>query len=160
MFAFYSIFCILLTVAYLAIMTMYWLGWRKLKGYQLPKNHVSKTFISVLIPARNEAENIGTCLESILVGNFPKTHYEIIVIDDYSEDETAQIVLNYSKNHANIRLIKLSEHQNPEEINFSPKKKAIEIAIKQAKGTLIVTTDADCVVLPDWLSLIVGAFEE
>jgi cellulose synthase/poly-beta-1,6-N-acetylglucosamine synthase-like glycosyltransferase len=160
MFAFYSIFCIFLTLAYLAIMAIYWLGWRKLKAYHLPKNNAPKTFISVLIPARNEAENIGTCLESILLGNFPKTHYEIIVIDDHSEDETAQIVLNYSKNHQNIRLIKLSEHLNPDEKLQSPKKKAVETAIKQAKGTLIVTTDADCVVLPDWLSLIVAAFEE
>ena len=47
---------------------------------------------SIIIPARNEATNISTVLESILVNQFPKECYELIVVDDHSTDGTSEIV--------------------------------------------------------------------
>ena len=50
-------------------------------------------FISVLVPARNEEEKIGRCIESLLAQNYP--HFEIVVIDDRSTDNTAKIIQSY-----------------------------------------------------------------
>src|SRR6185369_6374885 len=89
--------------------------------------------VSVIIPARNEENNIGNCLRSILDQSYSLSLFEIIVVDDHSTDRTAEIVRNF--NHPSIRLINLWEHIDPKEIN-SYKKKAIEIAIGKSSGEL------------------------
>ncbi len=123
---------------------------------QSTNQQINQTSLSIIIPARNEANSIDNCLQSILKNNYPKHLYEIIVVDDHSEDETANIVKNYAGQ--NVKLISLSEHISTK-IN-SYKKKAIEIAIAQAAGTLIITTDADCYVKPTWLQTIASFYEE
>lgn len=106
--------------------------------------------ISVIIPARNEEENIGKLLSSLEKQTFPKHLFEVIVVDDHSTDKTATIV----NSHSFAKLIKL-EFDN---IN-SYKKKAIETGIAAASGDLIVTTDADCIVQENWLRTI-ASFKE
>jgi cellulose synthase/poly-beta-1,6-N-acetylglucosamine synthase-like glycosyltransferase len=85
---------ILLSAFYVFIQTKYTRGWKALPEWKIPENYVPKTRISVLIPARNEAENIRICIESIYHQNYPKSLFEIIILDDFSEDETANIVLD------------------------------------------------------------------
>ncbi|MEJ7611541.1 MAG: glycosyltransferase [Ferruginibacter sp.] len=114
------------------------------------------TFISVIIPARNEQLNIADCLNSLQEQSYPKELFEIIVVDDHSEDETAAIVKKYAA--FNVRMISLRDHVT-DRIN-SYKKKAIEVAIAEAKGTLIVTTDADCYLPENWLSTLAAFYEE
>ena len=115
------------------------------------------TKISVIIPARNEALNIGACLQSIINQSYPKEWYEVIVVDDYSTDNTATIITSF--NLPNIKLIALKDFVSKDSIN-SYKKKAIEIAVQQATGDLIVTTDADCIVPVNWLQTIAAFFEK
>src|SRR5438045_4333465 len=100
-----------------------------------------KTFISVIVPARNEEENIRACLESIINQSYPKHLFEVIVVDDFSTDKTAGIVRTFADK--NVTLISLKDFTEEGNLN-SYKKKAIEIAISKARGELIVTTDADC----------------
>ncbi|MBS1731457.1 MAG: glycosyltransferase [Bacteroidetes bacterium] len=106
---------------------------------------------SIIIPARNEEKNIGVCLESILKNNYPQNKFEIMVIDDFSTDNTASIVNQYSQKYPHVHLIELkniiSGHIN------SFKKKAIEIAVDRSSYEWIITTDADCMVGKDWLKL-------
>ena len=59
--------------------------------------------ISVLVPARNEEENIGNCLESLRSQDYP--NFEVIVIDDNSGDNTTAIVTEYAARDNRIRLI-------------------------------------------------------
>ena len=99
---------------------------------------------SVIIPARNEAANISKLLESLQQQNYPGHLFEIIVVDDHSTDETAQIVRGFE----NVQLIQLKE----DAIN-SYKKKAIETGIYAAVNDWIVCTDADCVAHTNWLSV-------
>ncbi|MBS1621899.1 MAG: glycosyltransferase [Bacteroidetes bacterium] len=110
-----------------------------------------KTTISVIIPARNEEKNIGLLLQKIKEQSYPENLFEVIVIDDHSEDKTAEIVKNYNA----VTLIRLQENN----IN-SYKKKAIETGIALAKNELIVTTDADCIPGPDWLKNIAALKEK
>ncbi len=149
-----------LSVFYIIIQTIYTEGWKALSIWNIPNDFQPKTKISILIPARNEADNIGNCIESILNQTYPKSLFEIIVLDDFSEDETAELVNNYTKNNlTTIRLIALGNYISLDDTQ-SFKKKAIEIGIAQANGELIVTTDADCVVQPNWLMLIASIYEE
>ena len=155
----YFIISILLSIFYLAIQTIYTEGWKALPNWNIPSDFLPKTKISVLIPARNEADNIENCINSILQQTYPESLYEIIVIDDFSQDETADLVKNYiQKGHKNIQLIQLAHQISPDEIQ-SFKKKSIEIGVNKAKGELIVTTDADCIVQPQWLKLIASLYQ-
>lgn len=155
----YFIVTIALSVFYLIIQTIYTEGWKALKIWNIPNNFQPTTTITILIPARNEAENIEDCINSILNQTYPKALFEIIVLDDFSEDETPNLVDNYTKNgFNNVRLLQLANHISPNETQ-SFKKKAIEIGIRQATGELIVTTDADCIVQPNWLMLIASIYE-
>lgn len=114
--------------------------------------------ISVIIPARNEAENIPDCLASIFENDFPPELFEVIVVDDFSDDETAQLVQN--QRVANLRLIKMSEKARAEPPGFAFKKQALSAGIEAAKGEIIVTTDADCLAPKSWLRLISAFFAQ
>ena len=114
------------------------------------------TKLSIIIPARNEAANIENCINSILANNYPKHLLEIIVVDDHSDDETTSLVKKYALQ--NVQLILLKDFVT-DRLN-SYKKKAIEVAVSKARGTLIVTTDADCIVPLFWLQTIVNFYEE
>ncbi|MFM2269178.1 MAG: hypothetical protein RL757_2619, partial [Bacteroidota bacterium] len=83
-----------LATAYVLLMTKYFYFWKRAKTVILSKNE-PKTSVSVLISARNEAENIEKCLESILKNSFPTSLLQIIVIDDHSEDATFEIVKKF-----------------------------------------------------------------
>jgi cellulose synthase/poly-beta-1,6-N-acetylglucosamine synthase-like glycosyltransferase len=93
-------------------------------------------------------------LDAIINQSYPKNLFEVLVVDDHSTDDTAAIILSYRAQ--TVQLISLKDFADATEIN-SYKKKAIEIAIQQSSGELIVTTDADCVVPKNWLQTI-GAF--
>jgi cellulose synthase/poly-beta-1,6-N-acetylglucosamine synthase-like glycosyltransferase len=156
---------ILLSVLYYAIIIYYRFAYKTMDltmGLTMglsPLHRASplyKTKLSIIIPARNEAANIENCLNSILQNNYPKHLFEIIVVDDHSEDETAGLVKKYAMQ--NVKLISLKDFVT-DKIN-SYKKKAIEIAIAQASGTLIITTDADCIVPPTWLHTIASFYEQ
>jgi cellulose synthase/poly-beta-1,6-N-acetylglucosamine synthase-like glycosyltransferase len=119
-------------------------------------NFQPSTSLSIIIPARNEEANIENCIQSILQNNYPTALFEIIVVDDHSEDNTASIVKKYAAQ--NVKLISLKDFVT-DTIN-SYKKKAIEVAIAPASGTLIITTDADCIVPNTWLQTIASFYEE
>jgi cellulose synthase/poly-beta-1,6-N-acetylglucosamine synthase-like glycosyltransferase len=156
---------ILLSVLYYAIIIYYRFAYKALPIYNTTNNletHKPSTFnlqpstlLSIIIPARNEAANIENCINSILQNNYPTHLFEIIVVDDHSEDDTVSIVKKYATQ--NVKLILLKDFIT-NKIN-AYKKKAIEVAIAQASGTLIITTDADCIVPPNWLQTIASFYE-
>jgi cellulose synthase/poly-beta-1,6-N-acetylglucosamine synthase-like glycosyltransferase len=136
-------------IAYSILILYYKTGWAEVSVF-VPPGGPRTTKISVIIPARNEEKNIGNLLTALASQSYPRHLYEIIVIDDHSEDNTASEVKRYS----GVKLIQLKE----ENLN-SYKKKAIETGIAAATGELIVTTDADCIAGPGWLKTI-AAFKE
>lgn len=138
-------------------MWQYISGWAALPSWNIPSNFEPKTSISILIPARNEADNIQQCLQSVLQQNYPPHLWEVIVLDDHSTDQTANLVK--AMQHPNIHLLHLADFVQANETQ-SFKKKAIEVGIAHAKGDLVVTTDADCVVQADWLALLASFYQE
>jgi len=145
----------ILTLLYAGLLIAYRYWYHQLRNFEpLPASPPSSTFthFSIVIPARNESANIKACIDSILAQNYPKGSFEVIVMDDFSEDDTAFMVSSMQAIHSNVRLLKLSDFFKQDEIQ-SFKKKAIEKAVVHAKGDWIITTDADCIVPPNWLLL-------
>ena len=107
--------------------------------------------VSVLIPARNEADTIEQLLNSIANNYFSKTRYEVIIVDDHSEDQTSEIVKKWKANNGEIHIELISS------IGIG-KKKAIEEGLKFCKNEIILQTDADCTVPRTWLEVMSSHF--
>ncbi len=147
----FTIICFILLGLYGILIACYHYWFTSIPIFKIPDNQNAALFFSIIIPARNEEKNIQKCIDSILQQAYPPNLYEIIVVDDYSTDRTADIVQGFSAK--SVRLLQLKDVL----LNASThsyKKKAIELAIQHAKGNWIVTTDGDCTVLPTWLRTI------
>lgn len=93
--------------------------------------------VSVILPARNEEEFIGKCLDSLIEQDY--TNYEIIVVDDSSDDATAKIISEYAKK--NSKIIPVSAQIKPD--GWMGKNWACMEGYKKATGELLLFTDAD-----------------
>ncbi len=111
--------------------------------------------VSIIIPARNEAKHILDCLTSILNQDYPAERVEIILINDHSTDETKNLALKLAKEDTRLKVFDLAvDHIN------SYKKAAITQGISLSKGEIILQTDADCWVSPQWVSQMLAQFEK
>ncbi|MEQ6119279.1 glycosyltransferase [Reichenbachiella sp. MALMAid0571] len=110
-----------------------------------------KLLISVLIPVRNEGLNIENTLDSILKNRADPVLYEVIVIDDHSDDNTNELVESITEQHMNVKLIHLGDE-------LSGKKKAIEAGVLVAGGDVILCTDGDCKVPEYWIQCYLEAY--
>jgi chlorobactene glucosyltransferase len=97
----------------------------------------NKSYVSVLIPARNESRNIQACLEDLIKQDY--ANYEIIVLDDDSSDNTAQIVEIMTKKNRRIRLIRGKRLP----AGWTGKNWACYQLSRQAKGNFLIFSDAD-----------------
>ncbi|MBN2028614.1 glycosyltransferase [bacterium] len=142
----------LLTLLYCAVLIWLIRGLPQLTGGQCR----SQPSVSVIIAARNEEKNIGHCIRAILEQRYPIDQYEIIIVDDRSEDRTAEIVKEIMEKHPHVKLISIKKSDR----SVSPKKYALEQGISQATGDIILTTDADCTVQPGWIEALVRHFSQ
>ena len=134
-----------ITILYLILLAGFVLGFDKVKEFKL-EDIPSKTKFTVVIPFRNEAKNLNGLLQSIEALNYPKHLFEVILIDDASEDNSTEIIKMFlNKSRKSIRLIS-NERQTD-----SPKKDAITSGISKSKNDWIITTDADCILPKYWL---------
>ncbi|MBP6410681.1 MAG: glycosyltransferase [Pseudarcicella sp.] len=143
------IFFLILFSTYTFLQAILFLAWNKSTNNCNQKS-TQETFISIIIPIRNEALHIEKLLESIANQNYPLANFEVIVVNDQSDDSSVEIIEQFIQKNK-IKLILLHLDNSSSE---SPKKKAINTAIKVAKGELIVTTDGDCLATEYWLSSI------
>lgn len=113
----------------------------RLAFYKAKIKTVSQTHpVSVIICARDEAENLAKNLPGTLVQQYRTTH-EVIVIDDNSFDESKYILEEYGKEFKQLQIIELKQ-----EAKFIPGKKyPLSVGIKTAKYEVLLLTDADCV---------------
>ncbi|WP_082035852.1 glycosyltransferase family 2 protein [Pedobacter lusitanus] len=142
-----------LTLIYLLVVAGFIRGWHKLIPFKY-KQTTGSTAVSIIVAARNEADNIHRTIEALLAQDYNKALTEIIFIDDHSTDSTAEIIRSYAS--SGVKLISLKEDRA---LN-SYKKKAIQTAIGQSTGDLIITTDADCRMGTSWLKTIIAFYEE
>lgn len=147
----------LLGIIYGYLMFRYGEGWKRLQSFK-PVNPISgRTKVTVIIPARDEEDNLPPLLQALKAQTYPAELFEVIVIDDFSTDGTAEAVRNFPA--SNVRLLQLSQHLSAEQRLNSYKKKAIEMAVERATGDIIMTTDADCEMGPEWVMRMVQFYE-
>ena len=122
--------------------------------------------VTVVIPARDEEATIGPCVDSVLACDYPPDKLRVIVVDDDSSDRTAELVRRRitapalawggETEESRLRLIQIPENRRRARAH---KKAAIEKAVADATGELILTTDADCLVPPLWARSLASAFD-
>jgi cellulose synthase/poly-beta-1,6-N-acetylglucosamine synthase-like glycosyltransferase len=128
-----------------------------LLSLRVAQSNIIKPLISVVVAARNEEKDIEKCLQSLLNQTYPANSYEIIIVDDGSTDKTASIVKSFSERFANIQLLSL-KFDSENRIGHKPI--ALAKGIVHATGEIILTTDADCIVPPQWIEIMANHFEE
>lgn len=110
--------------------------------------------VTVIVPARNEAAGVGTCVRTILAQDYPQARMELILVNDHSEDDTVTLAMAAAQGDARFRCIDLEA-----QTGTAYKKAAVARGIAAAQGSIIVTTDADCHMGTGWLRAMVQQFD-
>ncbi|MDX5480376.1 MAG: glycosyltransferase [Hymenobacteraceae bacterium] len=147
---------LLSTVAYGWIILRRWYAWRQRPVQVVPAGYQPVTKVSVIIPVRNEAANIVALLQDLERQNYPKELMEVIVVDDHSEDNTIEVILEYALGSTmSISWLSLKDHPGAK-----LKKGAVQKGVEAAAGELLVLTDGDCRVGVNWLRQYACRFEQ
>ena len=140
------ILLVLVTACYLGLIAALTYGWKKLPDFSLNKINAECGF-SIIVPYRNEATNLPDLFKSLSNLHYPFEKFEIILVNDGSLDDSKRLCEKFQNDfpEMNIRLLENSRR------SASPKKDAVQTAIDESAFDFIVTTDADCVIPPNWL---------
>lgn len=145
---------ITILVLYSILIIAFIIGFDRVEIFKLSSDD-HKTRFSIIIPFRNEAQNLNPLLSSFSKLNYPQSLFEIILVDDDSEDDSVNLISTFIENaRIDIKIVKNIRRTH------APKKDAIETAMGQAKFDWIVTTDADCLVPENWLQTIDAFIQE
>jgi cellulose synthase/poly-beta-1,6-N-acetylglucosamine synthase-like glycosyltransferase len=140
---------------YAVLMFRFYLGVKKTVLKQFPgktkgeANDPPLVKVSVIIPVRNEAHQITRCLETIRDQDFHIPAMEVLITDDFSDDQTITIAREYAVTYPEFPLKIIIPEENVKQ--QEGKKRAMERAIEMATGEIILTTDADTERLPGWI---------
>ncbi len=151
----FSLFTAILTFVYLCLILYYIYHWNQIKPALIPDSTERPT-VSIIIPARNEEDAIMACVQSCLNQNYPPDHLEVIVVDDQSEDDTFDLLEEIT----DPRFVRMRLGVYKKTTIKGSKKKALAYGISHAKGELIFTTDADCLVPPNWIQSMLSYFND
>ncbi|MCX7550955.1 glycosyltransferase [Xanthomarina sp. F2636L] len=137
-----------ITFLYLLLIGIFIYGFDKVEDFKYEET-IIKTKFSIIIPFRNEAENLPDLLNSVSELKYPFSSFEIIFVNDDSEDASIKIIKNHlEKTDIDFKIIENNR------MSKSPKKDALSVAIEQAKNPWILTTDADCLLSKLWLECV------
>ena len=154
------VFLVLLLITginYFVLIIYFIIGWFKIKVFNIHENKIN-TKVSIILPFRNEENNILNVLECLLKQDFPNQLMEIILIDDHSTDLSLAKANLFKETHTNndIKIIELKTLYP----NIGSKKLALKEGIALSNGELIISTDADCIMNSNWLKYIVSYYEK
>lgn len=142
----------LLLIHYLAFLSVIYYGLNNLRTSD--SSEYPEEFVSVIVPFRNETENILNCYKSLTEQDYPKDGYEIVFVNDFSTDDSLE-KLNANNKFENIKIISVPDSYSMN----AHKKRAIRYGIENSVGDIIVTTDADCIHSTQWLKSILSFFD-
>ncbi len=136
---------------YLICIGAFTYGMALYKRYPGTHGNSSPKDVSLLIAARNEGKNIEKLLQSLYNQTFSKEKFEVIIIDDHSNDETFEVAEDFRVLHPemNLKVLKATG---------SGKKQAISQALHTAENDIVLVTDADCELPPRWIEVMVDYF--
>ncbi len=138
---------ILPVILYSILFAFLYRAWIKKSDQVIPTSDLP--FISVIIPFRNEKENLPVLISALLNQKYPAGNFEIIAVDDHSSDNTTTLVSELAFKTDNFKIVNTIGQG---------KKAALKTGIEIARGSLIATIDADCLPSPEWLYSIANAY--
>ncbi len=153
----YESLLVILALVYGAFLLSLSVGFRRIRGITLPPlSPVTNPTISVLVATRNEADAILPCVEAILANDYPSDRFEVLIVDDHSEDRTTSHLATLRSRHpaSNVTILSMPSSEG------RGKQAAIRHGIEHASGEWILVTDADCTVGPQWIRSMARAFSD
>ena len=139
---------LLISFFYATLILLYKIAWNKISE---SKEVNYNDTVSVVVACRNEETNIKNLIKDIMNQNFDKYRFQMIIVDDHSEDKTLEILYKESEKWNNLHIVCM----NDDEIG---KKNAIRKGIRFANGDVILCTDADCRIGRNWIKTILSNF--
>ncbi|MBU3699582.1 MAG: glycosyltransferase [Candidatus Kapabacteria bacterium] len=146
---------LLSALAYLTRLSYFWLGQLRSQRFR-PTKDSSLPMVSVIVPARNEEENIASSIESLVVSDYPTELLEIIIVDDRSTDRTTEIIDRLASAHPQVSALHRTESDARDNLRGKPG--ALQFGVDHSNGEIILITDADCRVHPQWIRTMVSPF--
>jgi cellulose synthase/poly-beta-1,6-N-acetylglucosamine synthase-like glycosyltransferase len=136
---------------YALLLLLYLFGWLRLKSFDSFETCLDTKF-TVIVPVRNEKENIPSLFTDLSRQNYPQENLEIVIVDDHSEDGSLEIIQQIleEKRYPGVKLLQLKDSPN----KAKGKKAAITFGISHSRNDWIICTDADCQMRNSWLSSI------
>lgn len=143
--------------------------WRKAIGAETdPQSAARQPTITIVVPFRNEANNLSVFWQSLLAQDYPRNRWEVVFIDDHSTDGGADLLLGAAAGckersgeeqggGVRLQLLQLAEHLRGRKV-VAHKKEALAWGIGHSAADVILTTDADCQLPPDLLRRLAGTF--
>ncbi|MFA5498233.1 MAG: glycosyltransferase [Candidatus Cloacimonadia bacterium] len=123
----------------------------------LPKgSETKKRSFSITVVAKNEENRIEALLNSLLLLDYPKELYEIILVDDCSTDNTLQLFKEFAEKFTDTKIISIDEKEK----KLAGKKEGLQRALDIAKNEIFLLTDADCTVQHFWLDSVSKYWDE
>ncbi len=136
----------IILLSYLIFLLWLVIGWWRLKKHR-PLKASPRLSYSIIVPFRNEGANLELLITSLNAIDFPSDNFEVVLVNDNSSDDYLNILSGLP---ANFKVIDAEDEG---------KKAALTKGIQSAKGDVIVTTDADCIVPVGWLTELEPYFE-
>ena len=138
--------CFFFLLLYSVLILRYLYGWNRNK---IINKSITSYKVSVLIAMRNESKHVDRIINEFQLQDYSKDNLELIIINDHSTDHTLELLSN--QNIVNLKVLNL-------EVGEYGKKNAINKGLEQAKGDIIITTDADCSFGSLWVQKMVSYF--
>lgn len=134
----------------------YYFLFSKFSTLRLSKKNTSEKYpISLIVCAKNEAENLRKHIPLWQAQNYP--NYDIILINDASVDDTLEVIESFAATDPRIQVVNVKNN----EAFWANKKYALTLGIKRSKNTRLIFTDADCYpASEDWLETMISNFSE
>ncbi len=147
---------LLINYLYFILNSVFIITWLKMKREKIKTLSLKETKLTVIIPVRNEQDNILNLLKDLNKQKYPFKNFEVIIANDGSTDNTEKIVLFFQEfAQYDLKILNIFT-----ETNLSPKKRAIQKSIEISSGELIITTDGDCSVSENWLASIEEVYKQ
>lgn len=146
---------IIFVLAWIIQMSYHWFLFRRLAFHKKEKKESRYEPVSVIVCAKDSYEYLIDLIPAVLSQDYPE--YELVIVNDCSQDETEEYLKDLARNNPKINLVNLTQNLN----FFHGKKFPLSMGIKSAKYDLLLLTDADCVPNTNqWIKEMVASYEK
>ncbi len=137
---------------YILLLVVFLIGWVRIRRQVMPGRSPDPPAVSVVVAVRNEEDCINAVMSDLSGMAFSTERFEVIIVNDHSTDNTADIARQFMGGLPNWRLLELP-------LGLEGKKAALQMGIEHARFGIVATTDADCALSKNWLTCVSSYFE-